>query len=144
MAGNQYQPDPRQAEFLNHYLNPNSEHFSNAYESAIAAGYSEEYAQNILSLYPKWLSESIEDLYIAKEAQSNIAKAVTGDPEDIVKTFGKNVKWEATTLAAKGLMKGKYSERIEQTGKDGGPIQYEDLSELSDEELARLTTPSKG
>jgi phage terminase small subunit len=119
---NQHTPDPRQAEFLNSYLNPESDSFSNAYQSAINAGYSEEYAQNITSLMPDWLSDSIADLYIAKEAQSNIMKAVTGEAEDIVKAFGKNVKWEATTLAAKGLMKGKYSERIENTGKDGQPL----------------------
>jgi phage terminase small subunit len=119
---NQYKVDPRQSMFLQAYLDPQSETFSNAYQSAINAGYSEEYAQNITSLMPDWLSDSIADLYIAKEAQSNIMKAVTGEAEDIVKAFGKNVKWEATTLAAKGLMKGKYSERIENTGKDGQPL----------------------
>lgn len=116
---NQYQPDPRQAEFLSEYLNPKSENFSNAYASAIAAGYSEEYAQNITSIYPKWLSESLADTYLRSEIQKNINTAVTGDAESIVKEFGKNVKWEATVLGAKGLLKDKYSERNELTGKDG-------------------------
>jgi len=143
MAGNQYQPDPRQADFLNHYLNPDSDNFSNAYDSALAAGYTEEYAKNILNLYPKWLSESISDAYLREEVQNNIRKAVTGEHEEIVKEFGKNVKWEATVLGAKGLLKNKYSERSEVTGKGGGPVQYEDLSQLSDEELARLAAESE-
>jgi len=119
---NQHTPDPRQALFLSHYLDPSSDTFSNAMQSALLAGYSQEYAENIKSLMPQWLSDSIEDLYIASEAQSNIRLAVAGDPEQIVKEFGKNVKWEATTLAAKGLMKQKYSERSEITGKDGQPL----------------------
>lgn len=139
MAGNQYQPDPRQSEFLNNYLNPTNDNFSNAYDSALAAGYTEEYAKNILNLYPKWLSESISDTYLRNEVQNNIRKAVTGEHEEIVKEFGKNVKWEATVLGAKGLLKDKYSERSEHTGPNGGPIQYEDLSQLSDEELANIT-----
>jgi len=43
------QPDPRQALFLAHYLNPKSDTFSNAYQSGIKAGYSEEYSKVILS-----------------------------------------------------------------------------------------------
>jgi phage FluMu protein gp41 len=31
----------------------------------------------------------------------------------------------------------------ELTGKDGGPIQYEDISQLSDEELANLSQTSE-
>ena len=123
MAGNQHQPDPRQALFLTYYLDPKSDTFSNALQSALEAGYSQEYAENIMSLMPSWLSDTIADLYIASEAQDNIRKAITGSHEDIVKEFGKNVKWEATTLAAKGLMKNKYSERIEQTGANGAPLQ---------------------
>lgn len=121
-------PDPRQSLFLECYLEPSSNTFSNALQSAISAGYSQEYAENITSLMPAWLSESISDLYIAKEAQENIRKAITGTHEEIVKEFGKNIKWEATTLAAKGLMKSKYSERIENTGKDGGAIEIQSIT----------------
>ena len=141
-TGNQYQPDPRQAEFLSHYLNPESDLFSNAYDSAIEAGYSEEYAKNIMSLYPKWLSESIADTYLRSEIQKNINTAVTGESEEIVKEFGKNVKWEATVLGAKGLLKDKYSERVENTGKDGGPIEHKELSQLSNAELTKLAEES--
>lgn len=139
---NQHTPDPRQSEFLSAYLDPTSETFSNALQSALHAGYSQEYAENIKSLMPDWLSESIADLYIATEAQDNIRKAVTGTHEDIVKEFGKNVKWEATTLAAKGLMKDKYSERKELTGDKGGPIEVNNITELSDDELLRISSQS--
>lgn len=37
----------------------------------------------------------------------------------------------------------EFSERQEHTGKEGGPIQYEDLSELTDEQLANLTKESE-
>lgn len=37
----------------------------------------------------------------------------------------------------------EFSERVENTGKDGGPIQYEDLSQLSDDQLAGLTQESE-
>ena len=43
MAGNQYKPDPRQALFLKHYLDPKSPTFSNALQSALKAGYEQEY-----------------------------------------------------------------------------------------------------
>jgi len=142
MAGNQYQPDPRQAAFLSEYLNPDSDNFSNAYASAIEAGYSEEYAENIMSLYPKWLSESIADTYLRLDIEKNINTAVTGDAESIVKEFGNNVKWEATVLGAKGLMKDKYSERKELTGDKGGPIEVNNVSELSDDELLQITSES--
>lgn len=39
--------------------------------------------------------------------------------------------------------KDEFSDRVEQTGADGGPIQYEDLSQLSDEQLAKLTKESE-
>ena len=35
-----------------------------------------------------------------------------------------------------------FSTRTEQTGADGGPIQFEDLSQLSDAELANITKES--
>lgn len=119
MAGNQHTPDPRQALFLEGYLSPDSDTFANAKQSAIAAGYSNEYAENITHIMPTWLSDKIEDLYLVTETQNNIRKALTYDHEELVKMFGKNPKWEATVLAAKGLLKNKYSERTEHTGKDG-------------------------
>lgn len=53
--------NPKQADFLNHYLDKSSPTYANALQSAIKAGFSEEYAKKITVLAPKWLSESIQN-----------------------------------------------------------------------------------
>lgn len=141
MAGNQYQPDPRQAEFLANYLNPSSSTFGNCKQSGIAAGYSEEYSENLMSLYPDWLSNFIEDADLVSKAEKAVQEALnylTVDESGKVDAGAARIKLDAAKLVLKGMRKEKYSERFEHTGKDGGAIQYEDLSELPDEELDRL------
>lgn len=51
--------DPRQAEFLNNYLDPSSKTYGNALQSALKAGYSQEYAESITAKAPQWLSENV-------------------------------------------------------------------------------------
>ena len=127
MAGNQYQPDPRQQLFLANYLNPKSETFSNAYQSAVKAGYSEEYASNILSQELDWLSESLRDEDMVRKAENALSEAlgyVTVNEEGKVDSGVARVKLDATKLVLKGMRKDKYSERSEVTGKDGQNIQF--------------------
>lgn len=50
--------DPRQALFLNAYIDPKSKTFGNAYQSALGAGYSENYATTITAKAPEWLEEN--------------------------------------------------------------------------------------
>ena len=146
MAGNQYKADPRQSLFLKNYIDPKSETFSNAYQSAIKAGYEHEYASVILSKDLDWLSESVRDEEMVRKAENALSEAlgyVTIDESGKVDSGVARVKLDASKLVLKGLKKDKYSERSELTGKGGGAIQYEDLSELTDEQLANLTKESK-
>lgn len=126
MAGNQYQPDPRQQLFLANYLDPKSETFSNAYQSAVKAGYEEEYAKVILSKDLDWLSESVRDEDLVKRAEKALSEAlgyVTTNEEGKVDSGVARVKLDATKLVLKGMRKDKYSERTEHTGKDGEKLQ---------------------
>ena len=51
--------DPRQREFLGHYLNADSPTFGNCYQPAMRAGYTDQTARNLMHLRPAWLSETI-------------------------------------------------------------------------------------
>lgn len=122
MAGNQYQPDPRQQLFLANYLDPKSETFSNAYQSAIKAGYSEEYAEVILSKDLDWLSESVRDEDLVKKAENALSEALgytTVGEGGRVDAGVARIKLDASKLVLKGMRKEKFSERFEHTGKDG-------------------------
>jgi hypothetical protein len=125
MAGNQYQADPRQQLFLAAYLDPKSETFSNAYRSALKAGYEDEYAKVILSKDLDWLSEAVKDENLVMMAEKALTEAlgyVTADESGKVDAGAGRLKLDAAKLVLKGLKKDKYSERVEQTGKDGAPI----------------------
>lgn len=127
MAGNQYQPDPRQSLFLANYLDPKSETFSNAYKSAIEAGYEHEYAKTILSQDLDWLSESLRDEDLVKKAETALKEAleyttIGGDGK--IDSGAGRLKLDAAKLVLKGLKKEKYSERSEVTGKDGEAITF--------------------
>lgn len=108
---NQYEVDPRQAEFLKHYLDPKSGTFSNALQSALKAGYSEEYARNILSLMPDWLSESIDDATMLSKVRKNL--------NEFLETEDDKIRLDATKFVGETIGKAKYSKRSELTGKDG-------------------------
>jgi predicted transcriptional regulator len=126
MAGNQHQPDPRQQLFLTHYIDPKSETFSNALQSALKAGYSEEYANNITGQLPDWLSDALGDNKRLKKAEKlldSILDMQAVDQEGKVDNALISNQVKVATLYAKGLGKAKYSERVEQTGKDGGAIE---------------------
>lgn len=53
--------DPRQALFLEYYLNPQSKTFSNIYQSAMKAGYTENYASNLNSKV-SWVVENSREV----------------------------------------------------------------------------------
>ena len=125
MAGNQYQPDPRQSLFLQYYLDFKSETFSNALQSALRAGYSQEYSENITSEYPEWLSEALGDnkcLRKAEKVLDDILDMAAVDEDGKVDNTLLGTQVKVATLYAKGLGKAKYSERVEQTGANGAPL----------------------
>ncbi len=126
MAGNQYQPDPRQSLFLVNYLDTSSETFSNALQSALKAGYEQEYAENITHLIPDWLSEAIGDNKMVRDAKKALSEALnysTVDESGKVDPGVGRLKLDASKLVLKGMRKDKYSERSEVTGKDGQELQ---------------------
>lgn len=126
MAGNQYQADPRQSDFLARYLDPESETYSNALRSALAAGYKQEYAENILSLMPDWLSESIEEANLVAKAVRNFQKLLDSEDESI------NLK--TSMFVAERLHKNKWSNRTELTGDKGKDLALG----LTEEQKAKL------
>lgn len=60
--------DPRQQEFRENYINPESSTFGNAYASAVAAGFTKDYAKTILNKGNKWVEEIVRDLERTQEA----------------------------------------------------------------------------
>lgn len=103
---------PQQELFLQCYLDPKSETWSNAVQSALKAGYSETFANNITSIMPLWLSESIGDNKLLDKAIKNLNKFLDDDEN-------KNIQADLTKFTLSRLGKAKFSERVEQTGKDG-------------------------
>jgi hypothetical protein len=116
---NQHKPDPRQSLFLQRYLDPNSKTFSNAYRSALKAGYEEEYAKNMTGQMPTWLSESINDLNLTRQAEKNLREYLELEPKD---RTDKTIKADLTKFTLERLNKKKYSARSEHTGEGGEPI----------------------
>lgn len=129
MSGNQYKPDPRQALFLKHYLDPKSETFSNAYQSALKAGYEEEYAKVILSKDLDWLSESVRTELMVTKAENNLKNILEMDVlKDEVDTGKLKIKADVSKFVAERLAKDKYSSK--QVTEHTGKVELVDNSEL--------------
>lgn len=131
MAGNQYKPDPRQALFLKHYLDPKSPTFSNALQSALKAGYEQEYAENITHLEPNWLSESIGTDQMVKKAERNLNKILEMEAvseEGKVDTGTLKVVADISKFVTERLAKDKYSSK--QVTEHMGKIEMVNDSEL--------------
>lgn len=118
---NQWIADPRQEKFLSAYLDPKSPTWSNALQSALHAGYEQEYAENITHLMPTWLSDAIGDSALISKALVNLQEALDGYMD--TEQGPKQIKWKATESTLKSLLKEKFSERRELTGKNGDPIE---------------------
>lgn len=129
---NQYTaPDPRQSLFLSYYLDPKSDTFANALQSGIRAGYTEEYSKTLMSQLPAWLSESISDQELLHKAEKRLKQILDFEPVDEEGRIDNSLlanQMKAVTLVAKGIGKNKYSERVEQTGKDGGAIELKEIT----------------
>lgn len=129
---NQYTaPDPRQSLFLQYYLDPKSDTFSNAYQSATKAGYEEEYAKVILNKDLDWLSDSVNDTELLQKAEKRLKQILDFEPVNEEGKIDNSLlanQMKAIVLVAKGIGKNKYSERVEQTGKDGGAIEVKEIT----------------
>jgi len=90
---NQYEADPRQLDFLQRYLNPDSKTYSNAYQSALDSGYSEEYAKNLKSRV-NWLSESVKSVTkdeLVTKAKKVLKKSLDSQDEKLAQDTAKFV-----------------------------------------------------
>lgn len=107
--------DPKQVEFLKHYLNPKDECFGNAYKSGIKSGYEESYAENIMSLMPKWLSENIEDLRVLKKAEKRLNETLDLETKngDKIDSNLLRIVVDVAKFIAERLGKNKYSTKTE-------------------------------
>ena len=113
---NQFIPDPRQALFLERYLDPKSETFGSARGSAMKAGYSEQYADNLTCALPTWLATALQDNKRLARAEKRLDQILDFEPEDELGKIDNALvanQMKAITLVAKGLGKDRYSERTE-------------------------------
>lgn len=107
---NQYtDPDPRQALFLDNYLNPKSVTFSNCTASGLAAGYTQEYSENLVHLMPDWLSKRLGDMNheaMLRRAESNL-KEIMELPTMVqaMGPFGPLFKMETKRVKVRGKWK---------------------------------------
>lgn len=129
MAGNQYKPDPRQANFLKNYLDPKSATYSNALQSALRAGYSQEYSESILNQETEWITEALRADQMVAKAERNLNAMLDLDEED---TQRLKVKADITKFVAERLGKDRYSQKqvTEHTGTI--QIQNSELDKLAD------------
>ena len=133
---NQYtDPDPRQALFLKYYLSPKSKTFANVKQSGIKAGYSEKYAERLLSEALTWLSNSIKDSRLVKNAEKRLNQVLELEPVDETGKIDNSLianQMKGINLVLKGLEKERFSERTEHTGADG-----EDLKIVFDQSFKK-------
>lgn len=135
---------PQQEKFLYNWKNPNSPTFGNAYRSALDAGYEEEYAKTVTAKMPDWLAENVSDGMLEK-AEAALLEAISlqiRNDEGKIDASVARIKADVAKFIAETVGKAKYSKRTEMTGKDGGPIEVNSVSELSDDELANLAKSS--
>lgn len=123
---NEKKPDPRQARFLKHFINPESETFANAYRSAKKAGYSDSYAERISADSPKWMSENITQGEL-------VAKAIRNMQELLDEEEDKKLKWKVSEFALERLKRDEFGKNVDVTS-GGDKIQ----AELTDEQRNKL------
>lgn len=128
---NQYQLDPRQKLCWELYINPKSETFGNGMQSAIKAGYEEAYANQITTV--EWFKEKVRRLNMLSKGEKVLDETLDYDAID--PNTGKidsgiaRIKLDAAKHVTSTLGKDEgYSTRQEQTGKDGKPIEIQQIT----------------
>jgi len=116
--------EPRQIEFLKHYLDPKSKTFSNALQSALKAGYSQEYSENITNQCPNWLSENLGNAKLLSKALKNIEELLDEKKD-------KKVKADITKFV------------VSRQGKDRGWAERQELSNPNGEPIGMIAYPVK-
>lgn len=135
--------DPREQVMWDIYVSKLAKGIENAYQSAIEAKYSEDHARNIT--LQGWFKERLAKLRrkeMLSKAERNLDKALDFDmlnDEGKVNTPVASLVLGVSTTVAKTLGKEEgYSERIEQTGKDGKDLIPETMTKEEKEALLAL------
>lgn len=86
--------DPRQALFLDYYMNPKAETFSNIYQSAIKAGYSESYADNMRAKTLEWISGNVGEVTkgeLVQKSKKVLSRSLDSEDEKLAQDTAKFV-----------------------------------------------------
>jgi phage terminase small subunit len=134
--------DPREQVMWDIYVARMAKGIENATQSAIDAGYSEDHARNItLQGWFKERKNRLRRKEMLTKAERNLDKVLDFDmitDEGKVNTPVASLVTNVSTTIVKTLGKEDYSERIEQTGKDGKDLIPETLTQEEKESLLSL------
>lgn len=139
---NQYTPDEREQKCWDFYVESLNNGQPNAYESAIKAGYAKDTAKNIT--LTGWYKERLDKLRrkgMLSKAERNLDKVLDFDmidEEGKINTQVATLVTGVSTTVVKTLGKESYSERTEQTGKDGKDLIPETITKEEKEALLNL------
>ena len=121
---------PKQARFLNVYLDPKSDTFGNALQSGLKAGFSREYSETLTTKGLKWLSEGVgRRTKLLDKAERNLLEILEMESAELEIMKLKN---NTSQFVAKTLGKKDYSDRTEHTGEGGGDININISKDISD------------
>jgi len=136
-GANQYLLDPRQKLCWDYYVNPRSETFGSGRASAIKAGYEEEYANQIT--VSEWFIVKLRRLNMLNKSEKVLeedldmntlsVKEVNGEQIIGIDPQLRSIRQKAATFVASTQGKDEgYSTRTENTGKDGGAIEFKPIT----------------
>jgi len=141
-SANQYTSDPREQVMWDIYVSKLVKGIDNAYQSALEAGYAEDTAKNVtLTGWYKERKDRLRRKDMLSKAERNLDKVLDFDmvnEEGKVDTQVASLVTGVSTTVVKTLGKEAYSERIEQTGKDGKDLIPESLTEEEKKALLGL------
>ncbi len=135
-GANQYVVDPRQALFLEYYLDPKAGTFSNALQSALKAGFTQSYAESLMAQLPEWLSEKLGELNMLSKAERNLNKMLDLETEVIAGRHDDRIlriKADISKFVAERLGKTKYGGATNTVN-----IQINSVSGMSNEQLEAI------
>ena len=121
-------PDPRQAQFLKYYIDPESDTHGNSYRSAMRAGFSKNYASVLSAKMPDWLKEKVSQSDLVSKAFRNLEDFL--DEED-----DKRLKWKASEFTLERLKREVFGKQVDVTS--GGEKLKPELSDKQREEIIK-------
>ena len=102
--------DPRKAQFLALYNDPESKTFGNAYQTALAVGFKESYARVITAQTPDWFKDNARHGELMELAEQKLKHFLTFTPENPQEM---KVQQDTAKFVASSLGKENYSQRQE-------------------------------